>query len=131
MSFLRKKTVDNEVIIKHFLDALEKLWGKNYDKNRIYGFITDKASYMVLAGQRLKNEYNFKNMKHIYCMVHSLHNVSNKLFDIFSLANEIVSLLTQILCKSRKRRDIWGNITDLAVPKSGSKTRFGIVYKIL
>lgn len=121
------KSVTADVIVSHIKSAVVKLWPKGFKKSRIAGLVSDQAKYMISAGEQLKRE--IPSLRHVSCLVHAMHNICKYILRQYNLPEEMSSLMTQVLCKSRERQFKWREITDSVVPKSAIKIRFGSVLK--
>lgn len=74
--------VNGDSIAQFVIQCLESLWSNvfefQYKVNNILMLCTDGAAYMLLAGKKLKNSY-FPNLKHVTCLAHALHRVSEEI----------------------------------------------------
>lgn len=121
VSYIEKN--NNTNIMQVFNDACSMLWPAGIRYNQVWLFLTDQASYMLTAGEKLKDLY--PNMKHVTCIVHSLHRVCEHIREKFPLVNDFVSNLKKILSKSPSRILLYRNITGLPLPPTPVVTRWG------
>lgn len=118
---------NNFTVSQCFQNSLLLLWNGEIKYEKVYLVVTDAASYMTLSFKNLKNL--FPNMHHITCVIHALHRVSEKIRENFSELNNFVSLMKKILLKSKERKIVYKNITNLPFPPSTIITRWGTFIK--
>ena len=85
--------------------------------------LTDKASYMLLLGTKLKSQ--FQNLKHITCLCHALHNLCETIRNNFKKVKSVMKQLIQVFHKNKKNQLIFKEATDIQFPKKYISTRWG------
>lgn len=120
------ESVTAKLIANEVREALGKLWPDDPSfENRVRGLVTDQASTMLAVGRLLKE--TFPLMKHVTCVVHALHNVSERaLSECCPLVVQLLSLMRQLFLASSRRR-LWHQVTKLPLPQLGVTSRFGSV----
>lgn len=89
------------------------------DKNFIL-LISDSASYMVKAGKMLKLKY--KDLFHITCFAHLLHNCAAKVQLSYNAVNDLISSMRMCLLRSAERLSKFETIE---IPPDVVLTRWG------
>lgn len=114
---------NSETVTQAILDVLTIIWPDKLYYERIWLLISDQAPYMIKAGRTLKNF--LPNLKHISCLVHALHRVSEKIRDENEKIDELISQTKKVLLKSPKRQQLFKSMTGLTLPKKVVITRWG------
>jgi hypothetical protein len=108
-----------------FLDALNIIWPKKINYDKVWLVVTDQASYMLKAFDSLKSGDLFPNMHHITCIAHALHRVSLKITKENEEINSLISLFKKVTVKSPLREYQFRRITGLSLPPKPVVTRWG------
>ena len=87
--------------------------------------ITDGAAYMVKAGKFLKEM--FSDRQHVTCVVHMLHQLAEFVRSENLIADELCSLMKQLLLRSNTRKKLYKDITGLPLPPVPIIVRWGTI----
>lgn len=86
--------------------------------------LTDAASYMVKAGQRLKPFY--KNLIHVTFVAHAVNCLAEKVRDLFPEVNILINNGKKILLKAPSRVAVYKEVVaDAPLPPVPILTRWG------
>ncbi len=113
----------SDTIAQSIIAVVNKLTGPTDEFKQFKLFLTDGASNMTLAGKILKAVY--PGFKHITCILHFLHLVSNKIFNRTPNYNSFISMFQSIFSHSPKRKRNYNLITNSKLPNFGVDTRWG------
>lgn len=104
------------------MDALNILYPKGLQYEKLLLIVSDRAKYMVLEIKNLKEM--FPNLNHVTCLCHAIHNLCDKIRKDNPLANKFIGLIKEVLSKSPQREQIYFEITNLNLPPSVILTRY-------
>ena len=108
--------------IARLVDSTMKWIDPEFDNTLILAMVTDSAAYMLKAGSNLKIFY--PKLKHLTCLAHALHRLAEKLREMFSDVNDLISNVKRIFLKAPSRIATWkGSYPDLPLPPSPVLTR--------
>ncbi|KAG0441964.1 hypothetical protein DMUE_0656 [Dictyocoela muelleri] len=109
----------NRMILKSLYDFI----GLEFDHKRIRLIISDQAASAKCTGKLLKEL--FPNLKHVTCLCHALHNVSEKIKDKSLRVNKIISVLKKWLVKNKVNKKIYKEIVNVPLTKFPILIRWG------
>jgi len=117
------ESTDGKTLLKHMKQGLDILWPNGIRYDDVLLIVTDQAPACITAGELAKLE--FKNAKHVTCLAHAIHRVTECVRNNNDLSDSFISIMKKILTNSPKRRRSFKEITGLCVPKQPIITRWG------
>lgn len=104
-------------------DALVRFFRGVPFSDKVLLMVTDAAPYMVLAGRNLRSVFN--KMVHVTCLAHGLHRICEKVREIYTDVNHLVSWSRKIFLKSPARISIYREIMQCSLPPDVIVSRWG------
>lgn len=117
------ESTNNTTVSQAVLNACHKIWPNGIEYEKLLLIVSDAARYMVKAVNNLKSF--FPNLKHVTCVVHTLHLVAENIRQRYPAVNDFISNFKKILTKSSKRVLSYKTITSLPLPPKPVVTRWG------
>ena len=116
---------------KKIKDSCKLLWPNSTSFDKLCLIVTDGAYYMAKAIRHIKqNDLMFKNVLHVKCLAHMMHNVSELIRNSFPLVDKYMSNMKKFLLKSHGRRKDFLLITKIdSLPPEPVLTRWGTWLK--
>ncbi|RWS20190.1 uncharacterized protein B4U80_09365, partial [Leptotrombidium deliense] len=108
---------NSETVAKEIVNALNLLWKGTLHYDRVLAIITDQAPYMLKTVKDLKKLF-FRNVKHITCLAHCLHRVSEVIRDENEAVNQLIADVKRVLEKSAYRKNSFIQIVGKLPPKA-------------
>ena len=120
---ITKESMTGEHISNIISNSLDKFFidDANYH-HRVRFFLSDQAKSMIKCGEFLKEKY--KNMMHLSCVVHALHNVCVTIINSTFHIKPFVYLMNSILSNNIKHFSYFKEIFGKPIP-TPVMTRFG------
>jgi len=121
---VRYLDVTNNVTVSQTVnDVCLLIWNGNIYYDRLKLIISDQATYMLKAVSNLKNTY--PNLKHVTCLAHCLHRVSEVIRLENKDINELISEIKSVLSKAPIRKQHFRKSTGLSPLPKVVTTRWG------
>lgn len=98
-------------------------------KRKVLGLITDGASYMDAAKEKLKAEHGYVNMIPVTCIAHGLHNIANEVRQSpqYNMLYEIMMAVKKFFQNSPKRKNLFHQLNpNSSMPPDFVSTRWGL-----
>lgn len=115
--------VNGTTISQFVIDCLESLWEEPQVQNVLL-LCTDGAAYMLSAGRMLKNY--LPNMKHVTCLAHALHRLSEKIRTDYKNVDSLISNTKKVFLKAPYRvRMLKQMYPNMPLPPQPVITRWG------
>ncbi len=90
LSTVALETVGSDTIYREVNSKLQKILKRSSDALNFKLLLTDKASYCLKAGEKLKNMY--PNMKNVTCICHGLHNFAETVREKCPTINKFIAI---------------------------------------
>ena len=112
----------SETIIKGICNACRNFWPNSNGLENVLVILTDAAPNMKCAIDMAKKDY--KDLKHVTCLAHGMHNVCQFVRVNFDLTNEFISNMKHLMKNSPKRKNELKNFCSIPLPKNPVVTRW-------
>jgi len=105
-------------------DALQILWPERLFYERVRLLLTDQASYMVKAGENLRQGL-FPNILHITCICHALSRVCEEVKQCYPCADKVITNLKIVLSRCPRRVGMLEELSGCPLVSFPVSTRWG------
>jgi len=119
-----KEPANNENISREFMKSLQVIFNDNTKYEDIWLVVTDQAKYNIKCFDNIKKIGLFPNLKHITCLAHCLHRVSEKIRKNNYELDQLIGQM-KILLKAFKMQKSYKQVTGLSLPPKVVLTRWG------